>query len=82
MADLSQDLYNMYETPLDYRSEGAGDTPESVNKALHDAVYHISWGQDSSAHQVIFLLGDAPSHMDYANEVHYPEIAAEDSLDH
>ena len=82
MADLSQGLDNMYETPLDHRSEGGGETPESVNKALHDAVHHISWGQDPSSHQVIFLLVDAPPHMDYANEVHYPEIAAEDALDH
>jgi len=35
----------------------------------------MSWSQSDDAYQVIFLVGDAPPHMDY-NEVRYPEIIA------
>jgi hypothetical protein len=35
----------------------------------------MSWSQRDQAYQVIFLVGDAPPHMDY-NETRYPEIIA------
>jgi hypothetical protein len=60
---------------MDFAADGGGDTPESVNKALYDAVHNMSWSQGEQAYQVIFLVGDAPPHMDY-NEVQYPEIVA------
>jgi hypothetical protein len=59
---------------MDFQAGGGGDTPESVNRALHDAVHNISWSQDPQAYQVVFLVGDAPPHMDYADEASYPEI--------
>jgi hypothetical protein len=60
---------------MDFEANGGGDTPESVNQALYDAVHNMSWSQGEQAYQVIFLVGDAPPHMDY-NEVRYPEIVA------
>lgn len=75
VVDLSSDLDSVYAALMDFEAAGGGDTPESVNKALYDAVHNISWSQDEQAYQVIFLLGDAPPHMDY-NEVRYPEIVA------
>src|SRR5688572_16173873 len=73
VVDLSSDLDSMYATLMDFRAEGGGDGPESVNAALHDAVHRISWSQDPKAYQVVFLVGDAPPHMDYQDDVHYPE---------
>jgi hypothetical protein len=35
----------------------------------------MSWTEQDQAYKVIFLVGDAPPHMDY-NEVQYPEIVA------
>jgi hypothetical protein len=60
---------------MDFQADGGGDTPESVNKALYDAVHQMSWSEQDQAYKVIFLVGDAPPHMDY-NEVQYPEIVA------
>ena len=74
VVDLSEDLDSIYATLMDFQAGGGGDTPESVNKALYDAVHNISWSQDSQAYQVVFLVGDAPPHMDYQGEVTYPEI--------
>jgi hypothetical protein len=76
VTDLSADLDSVYATLMDFHADGGGDTPESVNTALADAVHRMSWSQDSQAYQVIFLVGDAPPHMDYAGEARYPEIAA------
>jgi len=76
VTDLSADLDSVYATLMDYQADGGGDTPESVNAALADAVHRMSWSQDSQAYQVIFLVGDAPPHMDYAGEMRYPEIVA------
>jgi hypothetical protein len=60
---------------MSFEAGGGGDTPESVNKALYDAVHQMSWSARDQAYQVIFLVGDAPPHMDY-NEARYPEIVA------
>lgn len=74
-VDLSDDLDTVYATLMDFVADGGGDTPESVNAALYDAVHNMSWSQGEQAYQVIFLVGDAPPHMDY-NEVRYPQIVA------
>jgi Mg-chelatase subunit ChlD len=75
VVDLSDDLDSVYATLMDFQADGGGDTPESVNKALYDAVHAMSWTEQDQAYKVIFLVGDAPPHMDY-NEVKYPEIVA------
>jgi len=75
VVDLSADLDSVYATLMDFEADGGNDTPESVNKALYDAVHNMSWSQGDQAYQAIFLVGDAPPHMDY-NEVRYPEIIA------
>ncbi len=76
LVDLSADLDSVYAKLMDFQADGGGDTPESVNKALYDAVHDMSWSQGEQAYQVIFLVGDAPPHMDY-NEVRYPAIVAD-----
>lgn len=75
VVDLSDDLDSVYATLMDFAADGGGDTPESVNKALYDAVHQMSWSEQDQAYKVIFLVGDAPPHMDY-NEARYPEIVA------
>jgi len=75
VVDLSDDLDSVYATLMDFAADGGGDTPESVNKALYDAVHNMSWSQGEQAYQAIFLVGDAPPHMDY-NEMQYPAIVA------
>ncbi len=76
VVDLSSDLDSVYARLMDFQAAGGGDGPESVNQALHEAVTGISWSQDPKAYQVVFLVGDAPPHMDYQDDVKYPETAA------
>ena len=74
--DLSDDLDSMYANLMDFRAQGGGDGPESVNQALYDAIHRISWSNDGNVYRVAFLVGDAPPHMDYANDVKYPVTLA------
>jgi hypothetical protein len=55
-------------------ADGGGDTPESVNEALDAAVHDISWSRDGDVRRIIFLVGDAPPHMDYRNGRKYPRV--------
>lgn len=71
--DLSDDLDSMYAALMDFRAGGGGDGPESVNQALNDAVTRMSWSDDQETYKVVFLVGDAPPHMDYQDDVKYPE---------
>jgi len=75
VIDLSSDLDSVYASLMEFQAGGGGDTPESVNKALYDAVHSMSWSNADQAYQTIFLVGDAPPHMDY-NEVQYPATIA------
>ncbi|MFM8331605.1 MAG: VWA domain-containing protein [Candidatus Methylumidiphilus sp.] len=71
VVDLSADLDTVYAALMDFKAEGGGDGPESVNEALHDALHKISWRQEASAYKVVFLVGDAPPHRDYQDDVKY-----------
>ncbi|MCP4687822.1 MAG: VWA domain-containing protein [Desulfobacterales bacterium] len=72
--DLSDDLDAVYENLQAFNAAGGGDTPESVNQALYEAVTRLGWSGDRDVLKIIFLVGDAPPHMDYDNDVRYPEI--------
>ena len=76
VVDLSSDLDSMQATLMQFQAGGGGDGPESVNQALHDAVRGIAWSKDPKTYKVIFLVGDAPPHMDYQDDVKYPETVA------
>jgi uncharacterized protein YegL len=76
VVDLSADLDSTYATLMDFRADGGGDGPESVNQALDDAVNRMSWSPDQKTYKVVFLVGDAPAHMDYQDDVKYPVTIA------
>ncbi|HVJ31098.1 MAG TPA: VWA domain-containing protein [Gammaproteobacteria bacterium] len=76
VVDLNRDLDSMYTKLMDFAADGGGDGPEAVNEALEAAVQRMSWSQDQSTYKVVFLVGDAPPHMDYQDDVKYPQIVA------
>ena len=83
VIDLSSDLDSVYAALMDFAAVGGGDGPESVNQGLYDAVHKMSWSQSSNAYQTIFLVGDAPPHMDYQDDVLYQvtlKIATDNGL--
>jgi len=74
IVDLSEDLDSVHRQLLALKADGGGDEPEDVNKALYDSVQEISWSNDPNTLRMIFLVGDAPPHMDYGDQLQYPEI--------
>ena len=70
---LTEDLDSIHGSLMGLRAKGGGDFPESVNQALHESVTKIKWSTDKKTLKIIFLVGDAPPHMDYPDDVKYPE---------
>lgn len=75
--DLTDDLDTVFRDLQSFSAEGGGDSPESVNQALYEAVHLMSWTERADVLKIIFLVGDAPPHMDYPNEVQYPETCSD-----
>jgi Mg-chelatase subunit ChlD len=73
VIELTDDLDAIHAQLREFRAEGGGDSPESVNQALDDAVNKIKWSTDKKTLRIIYLVGDAPPHMDYPDDVKYPE---------
>jgi Mg-chelatase subunit ChlD len=71
---MTDDIDAIYAHLRGFEAAGGGDTPESVNEALAEAIEKMSWSQDRSVLKIIFLVGDAPPHMDYADGPKYPEL--------
>ena len=76
VVDLNRDLDSMYAKLMDFEAGGGGDGPEAVNEALEAAIQRMSWSQDQSTYKVVFLVGDAPPHMDYQDDVKYSQVVA------
>ncbi len=54
------------------RADGGGDTPESLNAGLHDALQTVEWRGDDTI-KLVFLVADAPPHLDYADDYDYAD---------
>jgi len=72
-VDLSADLDSLHAQLMDLRAQGGGDGPESVNQALYEAVHAMSWSTNAEVYKTVFLVGDAPPHMDYQDDVPYAQ---------
>ncbi len=74
--DLDDDLDRVYRRLLSFRADGGGDGPEHVARALHEAVHKMSWSpQTNTSVRLIYLVGDAPPHLDYQDGFDYARAA-------
>jgi Mg-chelatase subunit ChlD len=73
VLNLTADLDEVHKNLKEFKAEGGGDTPESVNQALNESVTRVTWSKDKDTLRIVFLVGDAPPHMDYRDDVKYPE---------
>ncbi len=78
--DLTTDLSGIYGHLLEFRAQGGGDRPESVNQALDEGITDLQWDRNPNTLRLVFLVGDAPPHMDYQNDVPYA-ISLRDARD-
>jgi hypothetical protein len=71
---LTTDIQDLYANLLELKARGGGDWPESVNETLSVAVNKFRWTEGPNVTRILFLVGDAPPHMDYAQDIKYPVV--------
>ena len=74
--DFDHDVQQFSNTIREVAADGGGDDPESLNEALHVAVHEPSWRLDNPI-RLVFLVADAPPHLDYAQDYDYAEEMVE-----
>lgn len=74
VTDLTDDIDAVHAKLMAFTAAGGGDGPEAVNQALHEAVSALAWSADRNILKIVFLVGDAPPHMDYEQDIRYPEV--------
>jgi hypothetical protein len=67
--DFTPDVTLFQQLLASVRADGGGDTPESLNEGLHQAVQGVGWAED--AVRLVFLVADAPPHLDYEQDYDY-----------
>ncbi len=77
VTDLTEDLDLVFKELMAFQAGGGGDTPESVNQALYEAIHKFKWSTDDETYRVVFLVGDSPPHMDYQDDVKYERSCKE-----
>ncbi len=68
---FTSDLEVMYTQLRALTAGGGGDEPEHVNRALQEAVSQLQWSKAPGALKILYLVGDAPPHLDYRDGYDY-----------
>jgi hypothetical protein len=71
VSGLSTDVETTFAFLAGLSAGGGGDGPEDVLSGLHAALTQLEWGE--GAERQVFLIGDAPPHLDYAG--HHDPVA-------
>ena len=74
-TDFTSDLGAFQGVLNQLRADGGGDYPEAMNEALHDAVHSLSWRGNGTT-RMVFLLADAPPHLDYSGPQYDDDMQA------
>lgn len=75
--DLTSDVGAAESFLASLRAEGGGDGPESVVAGIADALRRMSWSRSDLVERQIYLIGDAPPHLDYSDQPTPDELIAE-----
>ncbi len=70
--DFEPDPRRFVETIRGVVAHGGDDYPESLNEALHVAVHEPEW-RPGDAIRLMFLIADAPPHLDYQDDYSYAD---------
>lgn len=74
ITPLTEDLDKVYEDLMKFQAGGGGDHPENVRQALHESLTKIEWTREDGVLRIVFLVGDAPPHLDYTDVPTLKEI--------
>ncbi len=71
--DFTTNLQSYQEILNELTAGGGGDYKECLNEGLNNSIDKISWTKDSEAIKLVFLVADAPPHIDYQDDIQYTE---------
>ena len=71
MYELTRDIDRIVDNLDQITADGGGDYPESFNEGLHMAVQELNWDPEEGAGKLVFLIADAPPHLDYGDDYRY-----------
>ncbi len=74
--NFSSDLAGFEKEIAGVTADGGGDLPEDVQQSLYDALHKPAWRAPGAA-KLMFLIGDAGPHLDYANDPDYISTAVD-----
>lgn len=74
--NFSSDLPSFQKAIAGVTAGGGGDYPEDVQQGLYDALHKPDWRGPGTV-KLMFLMGDAPPHLDYSNDPDYVATAQE-----
>ncbi len=69
VSALDADIEVSFRFLAGLKAQGGGDGPEDVLSGLHASIHDVGWSTDSGVQRQVFLIGDAPPHLDYSG--HY-----------
>ena len=70
--DFERDVQKFVHSIRGVEANGGDDEPESLNEALHVALNEPEWRREDAI-RLVFLIADAPPHLDYQNDYDYAE---------
>ena len=70
LYEFDHDVARFQDTVRYVVADGGGDDPESLNEAYHVAIREPEW-RLGKAIRLMFLVADAPPHLDYDNDYSY-----------
>ncbi len=70
VTDFTPDVTEFAAELAQLNADGGGDYPEDLNQAFSEAVHEPEW-RVSETVSLIFLVADAPPHLDYGQQNHY-----------
>jgi hypothetical protein len=78
--NFSSDLGSFQQEIAGVGAAGGGDYPEDVQQGLYDALTKPTWRGPGTV-KLMFLIGDAPPHLDYQNDPDYITTAQQAAAD-
>lgn len=76
MTKLTYEIDELVEAIKAIEAGGGGDYPESLVEALHVAVSKMNWDADENVEKTLFVICDAPPHLDYDDDFDYEKEIA------
>ena len=71
--ELTDDIDRIIDNLSRIQADGGGDYPESLVEALHVTIHDLNWDRGEGVSRLVFLIADAPPHLDYAGDYDYVE---------